>query len=73
MAKAGCKLEPWQHYITYMLGGGMVAPTPHTGPPVHCPLVENICIIYNNMSIYQKSKRTSPASESWGGHSDKEK
>jgi len=35
----------------------MVAPTPHPGALVHYPLVENISIIYNNMSIYQKKAK----------------
>jgi hypothetical protein len=49
----------------------MMASIPHPRAPAHFPLVENICIIYNNMSIYQKSEIKSP--ESWGGHSGKEK
>ena len=51
--------------------GGMTASTPHPRAPVHFPLVENICIIYNSIPIYQKSEIKSP--QSWGGHSGKEK
>ena len=36
--------------------GGMMASTPHPRAPVHFPLVENICIRYNNIPIYQKKR-----------------
>jgi len=35
---------------------GMMASTPHPRAPVQFPLVENICIIYNNIPIYQKKR-----------------
>ena len=35
----------------------MVAPTPHPGALVHCPLVKNISIIYINMSIYEEKRK----------------
>jgi len=58
-------------YDMYEGQGGMMASTPHPRAPVHFPLVENICIIYNNIHICQKSEIKTL--ESWGGHSGKEK